>query len=61
MNLGRRRGDRVGYQRGSGSVEVELANLQSAVERIEPRHGWFIERQLTHSKPPETTFAGCFG
>ena len=24
------------YKRGSGSVEVELANLQSAVERIDP-------------------------
>jgi hypothetical protein len=35
-NLGRRRGDGVGYQRGTGSVEVELANLQSEVERIGP-------------------------
>lgn len=35
-NLGRRRGGAVGYQRGSGSVEVELANLQSEVERIGP-------------------------
>ena len=35
-NLGRRRGDNLGYQRGSGSVEVELANLQSEVERIGP-------------------------
>ena len=35
-DYGRRRGDGVGYQRGSGSVEVELANLQSAVERIDP-------------------------
>ena len=35
-NLGRRRGDVVGYQRGSGSVDVELANLQSEVERIGP-------------------------
>ena len=37
MNLGRRRGDELGYQRGSGSVEVELANLQSEVEAIGPR------------------------
>ena len=37
VNLGRRRGDELGYQRGSGSVEVELANLQSEVEAIGPR------------------------
>lgn len=35
-NLGRRRGDLVGYQRGSENLQVEVANLQSEVERIGP-------------------------
>ncbi len=33
---GRRRGDGVSYKRGSGSVEVELANVQSCLEELHP-------------------------
>ena len=34
--FGRRRGDGLTYLRGSGSLEVEVANMQSAIERIDP-------------------------
>jgi hypothetical protein len=44
MNQGRRRGDSVGYQRGSGSLEVEVANLQSEAERVSPILHDAIER-----------------
>ena len=36
-NLGRRRGDGVTYQRGSGTVEQELEKLQSTMELLDPR------------------------
>lgn len=36
-NLGRRRGDGVGYQRGRGSIEVEMANMQSVLEILDPK------------------------
>ena len=39
-NLGRRRGDGLTYQRGSGDTDTELEKLQSWAEYIHPR---FVE------------------